>query len=278
MNKTYSVVDYPNEAYERSPIPAPPTASFGIVDMEDVKLTEDNGIVLYFKNHQFPMKGLRRGDKLIDSDTIKKYIKDDLILLASLPKFVLPFILLFSFKKISSRWLNGFAEFSISISGRHWLNPKYYSRAVREIYRVGVKLFPSEKGQWVVKTICFILSQDLPYAWRLQDLIQIFNREAVLKNPAKEIRRVLGEFTKRDGQRNWKLISWGVYALVLLRPEIRKGVRAFFEELDIEQIWFDDADLYWCLGNGDEKHGYNYLGLNREKRLELKEKIKNGEY
>ena len=288
----YSVVDYPPEAYENSPIPMPPTATFGFVNQADIVHDPDYGTLMYLPNHPYPMKGLRRGDKLITSDLIKKTTKRDLSLFASSPlRYFIGlsvFLPSFLFKEIIVKWLDLFGDLCAAQTSRYWLDEKFYSPAIREIKRVGLELVeeyidPSNEieakrhrffWQAVVKAICFVLEQDLPYLWRLMDVLQGVNKDAMAKHPAKEVKRLVQVFAERDHARSWKQMGYLVWFLVLMRPEIKSFIQKFVEKLDITRMWFDEADLYWCLGSGDEENGgYDFLGLPREKRLEFKAKI-----
>jgi len=281
QKKIYSAVDYPEDAYENDPRPIPKSVSFGFIEKENVVFSEVHGALVYFPNCKYPMKGLRRGDKIFASDSVKKYIKGYLSFFSASPMryIIAPVLFLppFLFKKVVARWTQDFADFCYIQTSRYWIkNEMYFAPPIREIQRVLFKIFPNHP--YIVKTIVFIFSQDSPYLWRVMDIVQklmkndsdVGWRERFKKHPAREFKKLADTFIERDKTRNWKGMGMAIWFLVLLRPEIRKAMIDFVAEVDIKKFWFDDCDLYWCLPNDDGGgHGYNYLGWGSEERKEM---------
>ena len=264
-NKSYHVLDYPTDAYQNSPLPVPPTATFGIVKNENVFLSPNGGVIFYPENNKFPVKGFRRGDKMFGAEAIKKYLKGWLSVLSTSPH------------RYFEKWIDNFGSYCLSQTGHFWLTENWYSPPVQEIQRVLLSLSEKESFKRITKTIAFILELDRPYLWRLQDILQLLNKTNAEKRPTNEARRLLKIFSERDHARNWKQIGTLVWIIMILSPKARKFFRAFAKELDTSKMWFDEADLYHNLRNSDPAGvGYDYMGLPREKRFELWEKVANG--
>lgn len=290
MNEpTYSVVDYPKDALERpASIPIPTTASIGIIKPEDVKLSADGGVLLYQDNELFPMKGLRTPDRLYASEIVKKYIKSWLVVFSAPPW------------RWFEKWLINLGSLCESQVGRLWLTDKWLSPPTKEIQRVlfkligdydftdssqlfeqakkrgviGQKFYLLEAKARIVKTLSVIFEVDPPYRWKTQDALQAVDWNDA---PTRQAWKFMNTLAERDKARNWKAIAWLVWFIVLLWPKARRFIREFAKEFNPNEIWFDEADLYYNLRNGDANGvGYDYLGLSREKRQEVWDKMVKG--
>jgi hypothetical protein len=242
--------------------------------VEKILFPDEGGILVWMKPFSpVPVKGLLIPEALEASDLVKKYLKSQLWVLGMNPVryFIAPLFLLPSrlFKKIFDRWLEAFADFcnhTILYFGRKYpisLKPRYYSRAVREIFRVGHKLWGSNRSIGIVWTFfCIFMENDKPYRYRVQDFLSEVNMYLLLENPRKELLRVCKIIVGRDSERDWNFIYKIMEIALFIRSDIVKEIVLFFEELNQREIQFDTNDMFFVL----QSDGYNYMGLTDEEK------------
>jgi len=109
-----------------------------------------------------------------------------------------------------------------------------------------------------------VLDTDLAYGLRLRDVLQELNKEALKKNPKREIIRLVDICIARDKVIREKLVMMRrLLKIAFLSKEFRNIIVTFLENLDIEKIRFDLNDKYWLANKFD----YNYEGKTYEKRM-----------
>jgi len=283
MNQTYQLIKYPSEAYEGQEIPMPASMIEGKIG----KLVYDKkyGALVYFDGLRYPIKGLTDPIALRNADIVKKYLKswlkllsNKLVVLALIPLFLLPPK---RFNGLVNQWLTMLGEFSDYILRHHYLKEEWYSPATREIRRAGLKVFSQgqtqgyyDTGGRIICSLAVILEVDRAYRYRLQDVLQLLNQENI---SPKEIKRLIYILADRDNAREWKKIGWALWLLLTLRPSLMRPIRELLREISLESLWFGEDDLYFLL----PAEGYNYLGLDKERRLRLYKKLlertKNGD-
>ena len=263
------IVRYPKEAlkYEADPIPQAITTG---VFVEKIIMGE-GGFHVYYKGHPFPGKGLGEPDRLQAVDQVKKYIKSFL-------KISSPLKLLFS-KKYRAKVLYEFNDFAYTTLRPYFLKPVYYSRAIKELSRLG-QFIPS--SEIAIDAICVVLQIDKPYCARFQDAFQLINPIEWQKHPARGIYKLFKTLEERDHQRqHWERIGKLAYLGTLLHPGFRGIIKRIGKEINPQEFQFDAIDLYYNLDNdtpstnGEFSGGYDIMGLDREKRRELLKSIIN---
>ncbi len=135
--------------------------------------------------------------------------------------------------------------FVVSIQ-RYYMLPEYYCRAVQEIYRVGKIISNSD---WVDR-VCMFFQWDSGYRARFQLVFMKLNKQELLKNPRKEISRILlfGERYEIDNplvKSKWKLLRRLFNILWFISPKLRKAVKIFAQEVRIEKFIIDNEDAVY---------------------------------
>ena len=145
-----------------------------------------------------------------------------------------------------------------------------YSTMVRHLYDVMTELYgDTYQGKTIRDVLCLILEHDMAYRHRVQDLLGEMSKEAMLKNPAKEARRIFKELSKRDKARQWKDIGSLVYLLLFIRRDIRKELQRFVERLEMYEVVPDGIDTFWMC----QVKEYDFMGQSYEDRQELSKKM-----
>lgn len=120
--------------------------------------------------------------------------------------------------------------------------------------------------------IYFFLEHDNAYRFRVQDILELVNKENVRKNIVAEIDRLFRVLIEREhpsyGERA-KWIALRRIAINFLRfnSMARRIVKNILLEIDIEKVKLDEADWYFCL----RRKTYSFRGVPLE--LRLREKV-----
>jgi len=222
--------------------------------IEKVEYPESGGIFVYFKGYTLPLRGITTPEALASVDIVKKVLLMWVKVMGSKPlRYFVPFVLIlpsFIFKKIAQNWIKEFTALGHPLLKFYYRKPERNSEPVREIYRVGMK-FAGEEFiyQELVRMICLILETDFQYRFRLQDILSELNKENLNKNPAKELTRLTEILMKRDHARGWREVGFFFKILLVLRPEVKRLVRQFSQEINLEKVKLSKEDLYFFVVN-----------------------------
>ena len=154
-------------------------------------------------------------------------------------------------RKAISEWMQ-----HVSMEQRLLLKDENWSQVVREIRRV----LKGRIDDNFLDTLSLILQTDMAYCYRAQDIFGELDKEEFLKNPTKEIKRLMEIFTERDtGANNVRsAITKLLPFLWLLRffPKIIKTLKEIVREIDLNEVKFDECDRYWVAINKSYKWGF----------------------
>lgn len=117
---------------------------------------------------------------------------------------------------------------------------------------------------WALKSgVEYVLEHDWAYRLRYLDLCTAADREQLVKNPRKEIKRLLALNEQRDYlEAHTKIRKFAhLFSLLLYIPTIRREFTRKIPTLPV----FDDADLYWALQRND----YNVYGWTYTERMQF---------
>lgn len=117
--------------------------------------------------------------------------------------------------------------------------------------------------------ISHLVEYDNAYRLRLVDIASETSKELLLRNPRKEIKRLLGiiydrEIQFEDVKKKFKYIGF-VLRLVLLTPRFKKAFKNAVRESDFSKMQYDNIDRYWACLRTD----YNFMGMSYNDRKEL---------
>jgi hypothetical protein len=229
---------------------------------------DEGGVYMYTDGCKWPERAWPFREAVFAIDTVKRAIMNTAKFCLSIPRNI------FSPSKIVRSAIEQFTDYTDIVFTRwgvYW-KPQYYCTSVREIWRVGMEMAGDDiVSQRLVKAICMILEFDSAYRYRFQDLMGEFSWSNYMKNPAKELVRVMTIGQSRDPNGTGpkyetiiRLIPW-----VMRITCIRNGLEYFFGYVDLEKLKLDEIDWYRVLVWGD----YNFRGLTLNDRLEERARI-----
>jgi len=163
--------------------------------------------------------------------------------------------------------------------------------SLKESYRMGVA---KELDNWVtsfIKNLGFesslgfafsmFIEYDSAYTLRFQDIMSEVNKENLLKNPSKELGRLIEIFAERESRSHLKkklsTIVWGLRILFYI-PRIRKAFIKATANIDFSKLSLSEADRYECLfyGNNNGEPQYLFMGRSYQDRQNELSKLHNG--
>lgn len=249
------------------------------VTAHHVEFPEEGGMLLYFDNWKYPKKGWPFREAVNAIDSIKRGAMASIKFTASKPmRYIVPFFYFLprSWKRgIMLNAMREFGNFGERCYHRCTMNPKYYCKIVREVYRVCMPIAGDDIYlQQFVTSICMVLEYDDAYRYRFQDSLELFDKENFLKNPAEEIKKMMVTIAGRDNSISLKenMARLGMFVGMIMQLKvIREPLIDIVKQLDIEKMKLDDGDWYQCL----TWIGYDFRGKKLSERLIEREAIEN---
>ena len=275
--ETYKILELPPDVYESGQSPHEFYPTLVGVKIDRV-IRSEHGLLTYFKNGgKFPIKGWMDDKVMSAVDHFKKHTRSWVKFWGSSPMiYLLPFLFLIPTlpRKMLDSWLDRTYDIADFCFHGRFLYPNDMPKASRELQRVALDMWGRNKRDvYLIKSFCMIFNIEIPYRYPLMDVFQQIRLNEIRKNPAQELDRLIKIFQKRDRRKKWdelKLIPF----IIRLSPKIRRETVKFFTMLNLQEFWFDEADLSCFLLNG-QKDGpeYDLLGLSRSEREKLKLEI-----
>lgn len=229
--------------------------------VEKAEYTEEEGFDIWYTGMKYPTHGIFDPYAQAAADPVKRYLRNELKFTSHHPTRALAYFN----PRFRKEWLEEFKRYCYMNFRGFVYHPQHWTRAVKEIYKATF-ILPIEFRE----AIAVVLEHDKPYRFRVQDVLGTLNKEALTKNPRKEIKRLLNLLTKRDYARDWKTIS-KLLMFALYVPKVKKTVVNILNTIDPIAISMDTADLYGSLLNGmeSEEGRYHFMGLNNEAMIKL---------
>jgi len=290
-----------------------------------IEYPPEGGILSRYLPFRFPKKGIPLQESIDRIGTVKKIIRNSIWIIVKTPlKYVVLFGLFLPangfkipyFKKgiLAKRYLSKdkiileaiekFNDICDQIMRLQVLTPNSFCTCAREVYFKGKAYIDTHytgRKQIVYERLlyylCHIIELDTAYRYRFQDIMMELIKANFRKNPAKELKRLLGLIIARERSQGLRMDKYRPFFLVAycgfkLRPSFRKKVIEFVETLDtsgeswenieaqtdwlslpdyspLQRIGFDHADWY------DVMNGVTYDSgdVNLTRRMALRKKI-----
>ena len=237
-----------------------------------VEFPEEGGVLTYMENHAVPYRGFPYFEFVEKVDLMKKLSRGMLSgLYHSIfrrSRFVLFLMLplVFVARDLLFAWVYTFYRLTL----RSRVKATRYSRTIRELYRA----FDAPRGNEDVKTLelrlmikdlaCMFLEFDNAYRYRFQDVIVELDRDAVRKNPVKEILRLLDVMSSREKTQevrdSWTLIRVAVKYYLRFDGKLKRMLSDVLAALDLEKVALTAEDEH-------------FAGLRRDYRFSFKSVI-----
>lgn len=141
---------------------------------------------------------------------------------------------------------------------------KTYNKFSREFLKFLTALFTILKIDLrLARIISEMVEKDDAYRYRLQDIFSESSKEVLIKEPAKEIKRLIKIYLDRENPDTASKVKKLLYASYLLYiPKYRRAFSNALSQIDYERFKLDNSDKFWCL----PQFSYRFMGLNEQQR------------
>ena len=228
---------------------------------------DGGGIFVHYLDFKYPRRGFPFPEAVQANNIAKRLLIGQIRWLAKNPLALSSLL----WKKNLNKWLREMSSAANISLGQFQLQDFRYQKFCREV-RIFVKEFlkgmgiDSEVSEEFAKVVASLLEWDDAYPTILKDLASETSKEALMKNPAKELDRLFKLFKERDVRTKMhETIGTPIKILKLafLYPGIKKAFLKTLETIDFTNLQMDDSDRYWAL----RWLTYNAMGLSIEERM-----------
>ena len=210
-------------------------------NITDIKRLNGKGLGIVVQNRAEPIRLYPRWDSVYLSTIVKKEIALFLREFdkANPIKKIMMMIGAFSLKNI-------YLDFAETSFRDKFLPEDKFSQPVQEIHRCLNLYFPNN----IKVFISFILEYDMAYRYRIQDVLSELNKYELMRNPRKEIMRLMGILVRREktspgmGQK-WRVMKWIMGIYLFFDRGLVKRTKSFLYKLNINEIRASREDRYW---------------------------------
>lgn len=216
--------------------------------LQKVEFPPEGGVLTYMGGYDHPYKGFPFHEFVDKIDVIKKIQRATLSsFFHSLkekrwwqiaPLFLTPWL----FNTFVKAFIYSFAR----LIDRFKVKPIRYCTAIRELHRcfsLGYYGEPEEEKQtrmMVRDLTCMLLEFDNAYRFRFQDIIVNLDKQALKKNPSKEIKRLLNLMSSREKTQEikdtWRLVQFFLPVYIRLNKTLKRNAISILSELDLEKV------------------------------------------
>lgn len=233
-----------------------------INESEEVTIVEkiifDKGIFLYYKDAEYPQKGMSTPDVMSSVNIIKAIFSE---ILKIRPNIV---SILSSFNRIGMR-----------VISQYFLKDEYRTLQMRELcntlYHFAFSLSSDELvASQFSKIVSHLIEYDNAYRLRFIDLASELNSISLINNPKKELKRLLDIWISREVQHKHMItnkikLAFSSLLWILKIPKVKKAFIYAIKKTNFDNLKYDNIDTYWaCL-----RIDYNFFGLDKEARRKI---------
>lgn len=242
-----------------------------------IEYRASGGVFVHLVGHLFPTKGFPNPQALAANNMAKRQLVNYLRLFSIKEiMFCLSLLVFFPWKskiKVLEKFLFGFATMGYQILQAHmWLDPKNYTPFCFELRKflfefflnLGISKSTANESAEIFATI---LEWDDAYRYRAEDVLSETTKELLLKNPRKEVLKLMQLFKERDENSSTqdKFLSVGrLLSTVLLHPRFKKAFKDAITQIDFSKLQLDMIDRYHVMPLGR----YKFFGEALETRFE----------
>ncbi len=235
----------------------------------------DKGVLVHYKDIPFPRKGFPFAEAVASVNIVKR---------ATMHLLKHKYALIYAPKRV----LRDFTDISVRILGQYIMKPALMTPLASElqgtVYVFLVKLgIERSLAVSAGKVLGTIIQYDNAYLYRLQDLCSETTKEALIRNPRKEMQRLTDLFIHREKMahvslhledpiqhkvRYYEIVASKaervskLFRLLLLVPKVKRAFIEAIKHTDLLRMQYDEADRYWVSLRKD----YDYQGLSFKER------------
>ena len=232
-----------------------------------------------------PEKGIPDPLAVSLANKVKRVLKEEILFFSykwTIVAFSAFIFLPFKYKiKILERWLDGWSGYGMLVMEPRLMEVRYYTEFCRALYRfvnvflktLGVSQVVADRTAWVVAEI---LERDNAYRWRAEDVLTETSVEKLLKQPQKEVDRLIGILLQRELKsaklpKTFKSFA-RILKFILRLPRFKKAWGIALKEVNFKDFQFDEIDRHQVMKYG----GYNFFGIPVEAREQAWKNLYNG--
>lgn len=231
-----------------------------------VEFPEKGGVLTHMQNHEQPYKGFPVVEAVEKIDTIKKIQRGVLSSfyhsLKKRSKFQLVLLLLVPW--FFGDLVKAFVYTNWKLVERFKVKAIRYSDSLRELHRAFSVEYHNDPGReyrlMVRDLACMIMEFDNAYRFRFQDIIVELDKEALRKNAAKEITRLLTLMSSREKTQEikdtWKLAQFFLPLYLRLNKTLRQNLIDALCGLDLAKMALSVEDIHYAESRKDYKFGF----------------------
>jgi hypothetical protein len=223
-------------------------------------------LLMKIKDGMFPLKNMVFAETLFGANMVKALVILSLNIFSK-PLFTLGLLfinkqyLLDQFNRISYRICR-----DKILKYKHWskFGKAFYSVINEFLVEIG---FTEESSDQFAEMFIFIIDSDNAYRLRIEDIFSCSTKEQFIKNPRKEIKRLLKIFSQRDNNSAAIKKFTNLVSIILYLLYIPKYKRAFIKAVqnsNFTDLQLDEGDSYWSCMRLD----YNFMGMTFDERQE----------
>lgn len=242
--------------------------------VEKLVFPKEGGVYAYYKGEKYPKRTCQSARAVQAVRDVKRPLYN-LLRFISNHKWIIPIVII-----LRKSILKEITDFSHEVLREYYVKSQYLCTSGRAIYRRGDRCIGhTEVGKRLLKMICMIWEEDPPYRFIGQDIITDFDEKVFMKNPKKELCRILDlaierspESTGNDLKGKFRMART-IGKILLSIPSIKRRAIEISGATDWDDMRMDEADLYHAM----IIPAYNFRGWDYEKRLRIRKQIDNNE-
>lgn len=235
------------------------------------RVSFDKGIEMWIEGASFAHKGFPTPEALQGINLVKRITVEGLKMLL-LPVFwpVAALFLVLPKRRVLGPILKAYNRIGWTAIENHIIKSDYRMDVTKEVksmiwvflYKLGVDPVVADTTSLIVS---HLIEYDAAYRYRFEDLMRETNKERLVRNPGREIKRLLKLNQEREIS-SWPAdrVRWVGKAITMLlwSPVMHRAFKEVMQVVNFEKLKGDQADWYWMCIRKD----YYYGGMSHEKR------------
>lgn len=208
-----------------------------------VEYPEGGGIFLHYQGAIFPKKGWTTPEPVWAINVVKKIVLE---YVKATPPWVLPFI---NKKKL----VHAITMIGIKVLDSFFLEEKFQMAPAKEI-NIFMANFCENlgiDGAYFGKIASCVIEYDDAYCNRLQDMASETSKEALCRNPRKELSRLYKLWISRENLSVSTKLYFVKYIPYILIGKYKKAFFYALNKSDFGKFQYTEADRYHCMMRGD---------------------------
>lgn len=234
--------------------------------LQQVVFPEEGGVLTYMGGMEHPYKGFPFFEFVDRVDAMKKILRGVLSsFFHSLKKRnKVQLLFLLTVPWLFNDFVKSFVYPFFRMVERFRIKPIRHCTAIRELHRVFSVQWQGETEEskntreMFRDLLCMVLEFDNAYRFRFQDIMVELDKDALRKNPAKEITRLLDLMSSREATQEikdtWTLVRRFLPLYLRFNKPVRKTLVGILENLDLTKIELSVEDKDYC----HKRKDYNF--------------------